>query len=136
MHKSIQNTLSRRNVLTGAVVIPVATTPTITAGKPEGVSKRIGELFRDWQHKWLVFGEACEGVKTKEDDDFANECCDAANAAWRKLNIEPATTLQDIAAKAHAVRIQWDGCELTQSDLEPIWRDIGRLAALTSGGTS
>ncbi len=136
MHKSLKNALSRRHVLKGAAVVPVAATPMTASAQPEGVSKRISELFHDWQQKWLVHGEACETVGTKDDDDFANECAGAASSAWTRLNIEPAVTFQDVAVKAHAIRIQWDGCHLNESDLEPIWRDISRLAVLTIGGAS
>ncbi len=128
MHKSIKGTLSRRNVLKGAAVVPVAAAPVAAAASPAGVSKRIGELFHDWQRAWLAHGEALEAARTREDDDFASECAHAASDAWEALNKEPALSLQDIAAKGHAARIQWEGHGLDEEELAPIWQDIDRLA--------
>lgn len=128
MHKSIRNTLSRRHVLKGAAVVPVVATPVPASAKSMGVSKRIGELFHVWQRAWLAHSEAVEVARTHEEDKFSSECAHAASDAWEALNKEPALSLQDIAAKGHAARIQWEGHGLDEEDLAPIWQDIDRLA--------
>ena len=134
MHKSIENTLSRRNVLKGAAAVPVAATPVVASTTTlEGVSKRIGELFQDWQRNFIAYGEACDNAYTAEAEEVTNKLGDATRDAWAALNRQPALNLQDVAVKGHAIRQQWEGCYFEEEDMQPIWDDINRLALVGEG---
>ncbi|NIA67918.1 hypothetical protein HBA54_04870 [Pelagibius litoralis] len=130
MHKSISTILSRRRVLAGVAVAPVAALPVTASASPEGVSPRIGKLFQEWRKVWAGYGDACD----TDDISIMDDYCAASFAAFQALLQEPSVTLMDIAAKAHALRIQMDGCCLEERDIGPIYQDIDRLAIFPEEG--
>ncbi|NIA67571.1 hypothetical protein HBA54_03110 [Pelagibius litoralis] len=124
----------------GAAAVSVSASVPVIAYTGEGMSPRLAELFTDWQQKWAAF-QNCEKVvyaaidsKTDCEADHARLEATWENhyAAFILVIDEPTVTTADAAAKAYAMRINYDLVEMPEyPGVLALLKDIERLGGVS-----